>query len=91
MGKWCDFILVCLVLHSEGKLKRMHTAVRLNSKIRSQSADAELVILNFPAPPQKLAAEENCILKTSNLLSSIFNYIYVVYLTGLMLLRQLFF
>ena len=41
---------------------RMHTAVRLNVAIRKKSGDAELVIINFPAPPAKLAAEENCIL-----------------------------
>lgn len=38
---------------------RMHTAVRLNEVIRQRSSDAELVIMNFPAPPAKLAAEEN--------------------------------
>ncbi len=42
---------------------RMHTAVRLNNSIRAHSTDAELVIINFPAPPAKLAAEENCILE----------------------------
>ena len=46
----------------EGKLMRMHTAVQLNQAIRSRSSDAQIVIVNFPAPPSKLAAEENCFL-----------------------------
>ena len=46
----------------EGKLMRMHTALKLNETIKNKSLDAELVIVNFPAPPSKLAAEENCIL-----------------------------
>ena len=37
----------------------MHTAVKLNAAIRSKSAEAELVVLNFPAPPSNLGAEEN--------------------------------
>ena len=41
---------------------RMHTAVKLNRSIRTHSSEAELVIINFPAPPAKLSAEENCIL-----------------------------
>ena len=41
---------------------RMHTAVKLNNEIVKCSSNAELVIINFPAPPQKLGAEENCIL-----------------------------
>ena len=41
---------------------RMHTAVKLNHSIRSHSSEADLVIINFPAPPAKLSAEENCIL-----------------------------
>lgn len=46
----------------EGKLRRMHTAVQLNEAIREQSSSAQIVIVNFPAPPTKMAAEENCIL-----------------------------
>lgn len=46
----------------EGKLMRMHTAVQLNQAIRSRSSQAQIVIVNFPAPPSKLAAEENCFL-----------------------------
>ncbi len=47
---------------AEGKLMRMHTAVKLNNSIRQHSKQAELVIINFPGPPAKLSAEENCIL-----------------------------
>lgn len=43
----------------EGKLRRMHTAVQLNQAIRQQSATAQIVIVNFPAPPAKMTAEEN--------------------------------
>lgn len=39
---------------------RMHTAIKLNEAIRDKSGDARLVIINFPAPPAKLSAEENC-------------------------------
>lgn len=46
----------------EGKLMRMHTAVQLNQAIRSRSSEAQVVIVNFPEPPSKLAAEENCFL-----------------------------
>ena len=40
----------------------MHTAVRLNESIRSKSSGAALVIVNFPQPPKKTEAAENCIL-----------------------------
>ena len=54
---------VMLVMYRwEGKLMRMHTAVQVNDAIRSRSSQAQLVIVNFPAPPSKLAAEENCFL-----------------------------
>ena len=46
----------------EGKLMRMHTAVQLNHAIRERSSQAQIVIVNFPAPPSKFAAEENCFL-----------------------------
>jgi len=46
----------------EGKLMMMHTAVELNQVIRERSSEAQIVIVNFPAPPSKLAAEENCFL-----------------------------
>lgn len=44
---------------------RMHTAVKLNAAIQERSGEAELVIINFPAPPATLSAEENCILLPS--------------------------
>ena len=50
------FLLHC---RSEGKLLRMHTALRLNQAIRDKSRDAQLVVVNFPAPPANLSAEEN--------------------------------
>ena len=37
----------------------MHTALRLNQHIRDRSGEAQLVIVNFPAPPTRLSAEEN--------------------------------
>ena len=41
---------------------RMHQAVQLNQVILSQSSEAQIVIVNFPAPPSKPGTEENCIL-----------------------------
>jgi len=41
---------------------RMHTAVELNQAIKEHSSDAQIIIVNFPAPPSKLSAEENCFL-----------------------------
>ena len=41
----------------------MHTAVRLNEVIIEKSHEAQMVILNLPAPPKSLAGELNCILK----------------------------
>jgi len=46
----------------EGQLMMMHTAVELNQVIRERSSEAQIVIVNFPAPPSKLSAEENCFL-----------------------------
>ncbi|XP_067651292.1 solute carrier family 12 member 4-like isoform X1 [Haliotis asinina] len=40
-------------------VRRMHTAVRLNEHIVEKSHDAQLVILNLPAPPKTSAGEEN--------------------------------
>ncbi|XP_046563365.1 solute carrier family 12 member 4-like isoform X6 [Haliotis rubra] len=40
-------------------VRRMHTAVRLNEHIVEKSHDAQLVILNLPAPPKSSAGEES--------------------------------
>ncbi|XP_025076500.1 solute carrier family 12 member 4-like isoform X4 [Pomacea canaliculata] len=40
-------------------VQRMHTAVRLNEHIVEKSHDAQLVILNLPAPPKAPAGDEN--------------------------------
>lgn len=53
---------VCIDWRLRGKLLRMHTAVEINKAIRSKSREAQIVIVNFPAPPEKLSAGENCIL-----------------------------
>ncbi|XP_076449230.1 solute carrier family 12 member 4-like [Babylonia areolata] len=40
-------------------VRRMHTAVRLNENIVEKSHDAQLVILNLPAPPKSMSGDEN--------------------------------
>ena len=53
-----------MFLFSDQKnVRRMHTAVRLNEVIIEKSHEAQMVILNLPAPPKSLAGELNCILK----------------------------
>ena len=37
----------------------MHTAVRLNVKIRERSSDAKLIIVNLPEPPHERTALHN--------------------------------
>ena len=37
----------------------MHTAVKLNETIVEKSHEAQLVVVNLPAPPAKEEAEEN--------------------------------
>jgi len=71
----------------EGKLMRMHTAVKLNQAIRSRSSQAQIVIVNFPAPPVKLAAEENCFLLYYHLglISVLRFFTFVLFLTSRML------
>lgn len=34
-------------------MRKMHSAVRLNQQIRDRSNDAQLVLINLPAPPSK--------------------------------------
>ncbi|CAF2599438.1 unnamed protein product [Rotaria sp. Silwood2] len=38
---------------SESSMRKMHSAVRLNQKIRDRSSDAKLVLINLPSPPSK--------------------------------------
>ena len=53
-----------MCLFSDQKnVRRMHTAVRLNEVIIEKSHEAQMVILNLPAPPKSLEGELNCILK----------------------------
>ncbi|ESO89777.1 hypothetical protein LOTGIDRAFT_124507 [Lottia gigantea] len=40
-------------------VRRMHTAVRLNESIVEKSHEAQMVILNLPAPPKTSAGEES--------------------------------
>ena len=51
--------IILLPFRSDGKLLRMHTALQINQAIRDKSGEAQLVIINFPAPPANLSAEEN--------------------------------
>ena len=43
-------------------VRRMHTAVKLNEVIVQRSHDAQLVVLNLPAPPKNMhrSGESNC-------------------------------
>ena len=56
--------MLLLVYHcsDQDKLKRMHTAVKLNEAIRMQSSSADLVIVNFPTPPERYDGQHCCIL-----------------------------
>jgi len=47
------------VTDSEGRLLRMHTAVQLNKSIKTNSSEAQLVIVNCPEPPANQLAQEN--------------------------------
>ncbi|KAM5264121.1 solute carrier family 12 member 7 isoform 2-T2 [Ctenodactylus gundi] len=43
----------------QSNVRRMHTAVKLNSAILSRSQDAQLVLLNMPGPPRNRQGDEN--------------------------------
>ncbi|KAI0217771.1 Solute carrier family 12 member 4 [Lamellibrachia satsuma] len=53
----------------EEKLKRMHTAIKLNESIRNHSSNADLVIVNFPTPPEKYDGQ-HCYMEYLDVLSS---------------------
>jgi len=41
---------------TESSMRKMHSAVRLNQKIRERSRDAKLVLINLPSPPSNLSS-----------------------------------
>lgn len=41
------------------QVKKMHTAVRLNTKIREKSSDAQLIVVNLPKPPHSRIGLQN--------------------------------
>ncbi|XP_060047087.1 solute carrier family 12 member 7 isoform X2 [Erinaceus europaeus] len=43
----------------QSNVRRMHTAVKLNSVILDKSQDAQLVLLNMPGPPRNRQGDEN--------------------------------
>lgn len=47
---------------NQSNVRRMHTALRLNSVIVKKSQEAKLVLLNMPGPPKNRTGDENCIL-----------------------------
>ena len=47
---------------SEYNLKQMNTAIKLNTMIKENSSNTQLVILNLPSVPVKVAGQANCIL-----------------------------
>ena len=57
-----DYECFCVFRVDPNNVRRMHTAVRLNEHIVEKSHDAQLVILNLPAPPRSMSGDENCIL-----------------------------
>ena len=57
-----NFVTLHLFFRDKKNVRRMHTAVRLNEVILEKSHEAQLVILNLPAPPKSQAGELNCIL-----------------------------
>ena len=59
---------ILFIFSDKKNVRRMHTAVRLNEVIIEKSHEAQLVILNLPAPPKSQAGELNCILTEINIL-----------------------
>ncbi|KAK2182014.1 hypothetical protein NP493_371g01043 [Ridgeia piscesae] len=53
----------------QDKLKRMSTAVKLNEAIKNRSSKADLVIVNFPTPPEKYDLQ-HCYMEYLDVLSS---------------------
>lgn len=54
----------------QSNVRRMHTAVKLNSVILDKSQDAQLVLLNMPGPPRNRQGDENCILWAGSTLAA---------------------
>ncbi|KAI4892107.1 hypothetical protein NFI96_012456 [Prochilodus magdalenae] len=44
---------------NQSNVRRMHTALRLNSEIVKKSGEAKLVLLNMPGPPRNRTGDEN--------------------------------
>jgi len=67
------WLLLLLLSSSRGRLLRMHTAVQLNRTIRTKSTEAQIVIVNFPEPPAKQLAQENCMFTSLTIVTDIWN------------------
>ena len=56
------YIYMFLVyLRKQINVKRMHTAVRLNTVIKEKSSESNLIMINLPTPPKFLQNREHCI------------------------------